>query len=148
GTFVELSRADCGFEYRTSIFNTTERDRYIVLEVSYRLQKDATPVLKYPDVQRVFEGKPGIPSLTEVREAVRRIRAAKGMLIVEGDPDCRSAGSFFKNPLISEVEYGRLQGSGSEPVPRYPASHGLVKTSAAWLIERSGFRKGFSMGPA
>ena len=70
------------------------------------------------------------------------------MLLSAGDPDCRSAGSFFKNPIISEADYARLQNSISEAVPRYPAPNGGVKTAAAWLIERAGFSKGFSMGRA
>jgi UDP-N-acetylmuramate dehydrogenase len=70
------------------------------------------------------------------------------MLIVEGDPDCRSAGSFFKNPILSETEYAHLQSNATEPVPRYAAGSGMVKTSAAWLIERAGFAKGFAAGAA
>jgi hypothetical protein len=78
---------------------------------------------------------------------VRRIRKAKGMLLVEGDPDCRSAGSFFKNPVIGEEEAARVaEISGQEP-PRYPV-YGKVKVPAAWLIERAGFSKGFALGNA
>lgn len=145
---VELSKEDCGFRYRTSIFNTTHRDRYIVLSVTYALRKGAAPHVEYPDLVRRFEGKPSPPQLGEVRESVREIRASKGMLIIEDDPDCRSAGSFFKNPVLTEIEYARLQASASEDVPRYSAGTGKVKTSAAWLIERAGFRKGFTIGAA
>ena len=144
---VELSKQDCGFAYRSSIFNTTQKDRYIVLSITYRLQEHATPRVQYPDLVRRFEGRDVPPTLVEARTAVREIRAGKGMLIVEGDPDCRSAGSFFKNPILSESEYERLQTQAREPVPRYPAGTGTVKTSAAWLIERAGFRKGFTIGP-
>ena len=145
---VELSKEDCGFRYRSSIFNTTHRDRYIVLSVTYALRKGAAPHVEYPDLLRRFEGKPNPPSLAEVRRAVREIRASKGMLIIEDDPDCRSAGSFFKNPILTETEYARLQVNASEPVPRYSAGTGKVKTSAAWLIERAGFSKGFAIGAA
>ena len=145
---VDLSREDCGFAYRSSIFNTTQKDRYIVLSITYRLQEHASPQVKYPDLVRRFEGKAAPPTLMEVREAVREIRASKGMLIVEGDPDCRSAGSFFKNPILPETDYVRLQSRAQETVPRYPAGTGMVKTSAAWLIERAGFKKGFAVGPA
>jgi len=148
GQPVELTRAQCGFEYRTSIFNSSQRDRYIILSVTYEFRKDAPPQVKYPDVLRHFEGRSEPPSLTEVRRVVREIRASKGMLIVEGDPDCRSAGSFFKNPILTEGEYARLQNGVQEAVPRYPATAGNVKTSAAWLIERAGFKKGFAIGPA
>lgn len=145
---VELSRQECGFSYRSSIFNTTHRDRYIVLSITYQLRPGAAPEVKYPDLLRRFEGRDMPPTLQEVREAVREIRASKGMLIVEGDPDCRSAGSFFKNPVLPEAEYARLQSSTPAPVPRYPAGTGKVKTSAAWLIEQAGFKKGFTMGAA
>ena len=145
---VELTREQCGFAYRTSTFNTSKRERYIVLAISYALRRGAAPHIKYPDLLQRFEGSVTPPTLAEVRRAVLEIRAGKGMLIVEGDPDCRSAGSFFKNPILTEAEYGRLQGGVAEPVPRYPAGNGSVKTSAAWLIERSGFRKGFAIGPA
>jgi len=145
---VELSRQDCDFAYRSSIFNTVEKNRYIVLSITYELLEHAAPHVKYPDLLRRFEGESEAPTLMEVREAVREIRASKGMLIIEGDPDCRSAGSFFKNPILSEAEYARLESSAQEAVPRYPAGTGKVKTSAAWLIDRAGFKKGFGLGRA
>jgi UDP-N-acetylmuramate dehydrogenase len=147
GAVLDLSRSQCGFEYRTSIFNTSQRERFIVLAVTYALHKDAPAQVKYPDLLKRFEGQ-GPPSLAQVRRAVREIRAGKGMLIVEGDPDCRSAGSFFKNPIVTEAEYLRIQNDVRENVPRYSAGTGKVKMSAAWLIERAGFRKGFAIGPA
>jgi UDP-N-acetylmuramate dehydrogenase len=148
GRNVVLTKEECGFGYRTSIFNTSHRDRYIVTEITYLLRTGATPQLQYSDLVRHFESHEGPPSIAGVREAVRQIRARKGMLIVEGDPDCRSAGSFFKNPIISEREYTRLAQLATESPPRYPASAGTLKTSAAWLIERAGFCKGFALGPA
>ena len=144
---VELSRSDCKFTYRTSLFNTVAKDRYVVLNVSYSFSKHGAPTIRYPEVQKEFEGRPE-PALMDVRNAVRRIRARKAMLLVEGDPDCRSAGSFFKNPIISEAEFASLENVlPNERVPRYPAAKGKVKTAAAWLIERAGFSKGYSLGP-
>ena len=70
------------------------------------------------------------------------------MLLVDGDPDCRSAGSFFKNPIITEEQFVELQSRAGSGTPRYPASPGKVKTAAAWLIEHAGFSKGYSLGPA
>jgi UDP-N-acetylmuramate dehydrogenase len=145
---VELIHAQCGFAYRTSIFNTTERDRYIVLQVTYSLRKNGVPLVKYPDLQRSLGESTRPPTLAEVRNAVREIRASKGMLIVDGDPDCRSAGSFFKNPILTEAEYVQIQTATGSEVPKYPAPNGRVKTSAAWLIERAGFAKGFALGRA
>lgn len=147
GFVVELPREACGLTYRTSLFNTTAKDRYVVLQVTYSLTKHGPPAIRYPDVQREFEGKASLPLLAEVRAAVRRIRARKAMLLVEGDPDCRSAGSFFKNPIISERQFAELQSLAGTDVPRYPAASGNVKTAAAWLIEKAGFAKGHSIGP-
>jgi UDP-N-acetylmuramate dehydrogenase len=144
---VELSREDCRFSYRTSIFNTEASNRYIVLQVTYSLNKDAPPTIRYPDVRRLFDGKANPPSLEAVREAVRRIRASKAMLLVDGDPDCRSAGSFFKNPIVTEAEFAALQARTTATVPQYPARAGLIKIAAAWLIEQAGFTKGYSLGP-
>jgi UDP-N-acetylmuramate dehydrogenase len=145
GKVLELSKEQCGFSYRSSIFNTSQRDRYLVLAITYGLQKNGHPLVKYPDLLRRFESH-AEPTLAEVRTAVREIRAGKGMLIVDGDPDCRSAGSFFKNPLLTEKDYASIQGRADAAVPRYPADAKTVKTSAAWLIEKSGFTRGFRMG--
>jgi UDP-N-acetylmuramate dehydrogenase len=146
-----LPKATCGFRYRTSIFNTTERGRYIILRVSYRLTRDGVPSLKYADLQRHFAGSPGRPSLGEVRQAIRTIRQSKGMLIVPGDADCRSAGSFFKNPVLKEEQFSALTRraeSNGLRIPSYPALDAQHKVSAAWLVEHSGFSKGFTLGAA
>jgi UDP-N-acetylmuramate dehydrogenase len=146
---VTLSNEDCGFSYRSSLFNTVAKERYIVLRVSYSLKNGGAPAIRYPDVRRAFEGRAGEPTLADVREAVRKIRAGKAMLLVEGDPDCRSAGSFFKNPILSEDAFAALQAAiPNEQVPRYPAGPGRVKTAAAWLIEHAGFSRGYALGPA
>ena len=147
---VTLSNKDCGFAYRTSIFNTIERGRYIILRVSYRLKQDGAPSLKYADLQKHFSTWTTPPSLSDVREAVRHIRRSKGMLIVAGDDDCRSAGSFFKNPVLSEPQFQdlrrRAESQGLE-IPSYPALAAQRKVSAAWLVEHSGFSKGYTLGP-
>jgi UDP-N-acetylmuramate dehydrogenase len=149
GEVVELSQESCGFTYRTSIFNTTAKDRYVVLKVLYTLKKDGLASVRYPDVQREFQAKASSPTVAEVRAAVRRIRAGKAMLLVEGDPDCRSAGSFFKNPILNEKDFSALEALfPGERVPRYSVTPGKTKTAAAWLIERAGFSRGYSIGPA
>jgi UDP-N-acetylmuramate dehydrogenase len=145
---ISLSREECRFEYRSSLFNTVARDRYIVLQVTYSLDTNGSPAIRYPDVQREFEDGSLPLTLANVRTVVRRIRARKAMLITEGDPDCRSAGSFFKNPIVTEEEFTRLQSSAGSGLPRYPATAGHVKTSAAWLIEHAGFSRGYSIGSA
>ena len=147
---VVLPEQACGFRYRISIFNTTERGRYIILRVTYRLTQGGTPSLKYADLQKHFAAPGSSPSLAQVRAAVRQIRQSKGMLIVPGDADSRS-GSFFKNPVLSEAEFHDLASRAelrSLKIPSYPALDAQRKVSAAWLVEHSGFAKGFTLGAA
>jgi UDP-N-acetylmuramate dehydrogenase len=149
GEEQEFERADCGFAYRTSIFNTTERGRYVILRVTYALVHDGEPRVAYGDLQRHFAGRSRKPTLAEVREAVRQIRASKAMLITLGDEDSRSAGSFFKNPVLSAEEFDALKqraAARTVEVPSYPALEAQRKVSAAWLVEQSGFPKGYGNG--
>ena len=147
GEMVELSNAECGFTYRKSIFNSTERGRYVVLSVTYRLEPGGSPKVAYKDLREHFDN--GEPGLTEVRDAVLRIRRAKSMVIDEDDPNSRSAGSFFKNPIVGEEKFGEVSSKASvHSVPGFPAGDGNVKIPAAWLIERAGFHKGFRLGNA
>jgi UDP-N-acetylmuramate dehydrogenase len=147
----EMPAAECGFAYRSSIFNSTARGRYLVVRVDYRLRPNGEANLRYADLQRAFPAG-AKPSLAEVAAAVREIRQAKGMLLVDGDPDCRSAGSFFKNPIISREEFSalnaRLGFTAGNPLPHYPGGEGLIKLPAAWLIEQAGFAKGYYLGRA
>lgn len=147
----ELAAAECGFGYRSSIFNSSQRGRYVILRVTYALQPDGKPGLRYTDLQKHFAGRAGTPSLADVREAVRTIRATKGMLLTPGDPDSHSAGSFFKNPVVSASEYENLLDRATERklhVPSYPALAQQHKISAAWLVENTGFKKGYVNGKA
>jgi UDP-N-acetylmuramate dehydrogenase len=147
----ELCNEACGFSYRSSIFNTTERGRFIILRVTFALTPGCAPYLEYADLRRHFEGRETAPNLAETREAVRHIRAMKGMLIVEGDPDCRSAGSFFKNPVLSTEQHEDLQRRAEAKkltIPSYPALDRSRKVSAAWLVEHSGFSRGYGIGHA
>ena len=154
--FVEFPAVECGFTYRRSRFNSTHQGRYIVTHVDYRLALGGEPTLRYADLHRAIEssaeqGKQ--PSLSSVAAVVRQVRQAKGMLLVDGTLDCRSAGSFFKNPVVSETQVRAIaQSSGKEP-PRFPAGSGeegvaRVKVPAAWLIEQAGFAKGYTLGRA
>jgi UDP-N-acetylmuramate dehydrogenase len=146
--FAEFSAEECGFSYRRSRFNSTDRRRYIVTRVDYRLTVCGAPTLRYADLLRYFEQTGCEPGLAEVAALVRRVRESKGMLLVEGDADCRSAGSFFKNPVVSEEQVARITAaSGTEP-PRFPAGPGQVKVPAAWLIEQAGFSRGYALGRA
>lgn len=143
---IEMTKEGCRFSYRASIFNTTERDRYIVLAVTYKLQPNGKPTLQYADLQKHFAARPQPPTLQEVREAVLTIRKSKGMVIMPNDPDCQSAGSFFKNPIVPAEKLAQIEAAASAPVPHFPAAKEQVKIPAAWLIEKAGFHKGYKCG--
>jgi UDP-N-acetylmuramate dehydrogenase len=150
GQVHELSNQDCGFSYRTSIFNSTEQGRYIILQVNYSLKHGAEAYVAYADLKKYFAGWSEKPTLANVRDAVRKIRAGKGMLITAGDDDCRSAGSFFKNPILSADQYQALTARAAAKnlqIPSYPALDARKKVSAAWLVEHSGFSRGYGNGP-
>jgi UDP-N-acetylmuramate dehydrogenase len=136
---VSLENAACSFEYRKSIFNTAARGRYIVLGVGYRLRRNGQPLVTYPDLVRAF-GSGAAPTLARVREAVLHIRRSKAMVVDPADPDSRSAGSFFKNPILTDTAFERLRELAPE-TPHFPTGGG-VKVPAAWLIEQGGFGKG------
>lgn len=154
--FVELSAAECDFSYRRSRFNSTDRGRFIVTRVEYRLNPIGEPALHYPDLVREFESTLPAgtqPSLADTAAAVRRVRRSKGMLIVDNDPESRSAGSFFKNPIIMEKHFQQIAAQSPTPPPKFPSDRGpdgapRVKISAAWLIEQSGFSKSYALGQA
>lgn len=144
----------CAFGYRTSAFKTTLRERYIVRSVTFSLEIGGAPTLRYPELQAHVLARRGSlePTLRATRDSVLTIRSKKSMVLRPGDPNRRSAGSFFTNPIVepdladhvSSVAASRALG---DP-PRYPADGDRVKLSAAWLIERSGFEKGFRFGKA
>src|SRR5581483_2995094 len=150
GEFVELDREACKFRYRKSLFNKDQPGRYIVTRVDFRLHPSGKPQVTYGDVKRYFAESSEVIDLLQVASAVRQIRRGKGMLLVENDPDCRSAGSFFKNPVVAAARVAEIAAAGTckEPMPQWPAGDALVKLSAAWLIERAGFGKGFVDGAA
>jgi UDP-N-acetylmuramate dehydrogenase len=150
GKAVIFSREECAFSYRRSRFNGQDAGKYILTSVSYKLRSDGAPALKYPELRRSLPDA-SEPSLAQVRETVKKIRRSKGMLLVAGDPDCHSAGSFFKNPIVDLATADRvaaIPGNDTANMPRYPESQGRVKLSAAWLIEQAGIAKGFTLGRA
>ena len=146
----ELPPAACGFAYRSSRFKRTP-GRWVVLEVAFDLPRaDRSRPVRYAELARalgIAEG--GTAPLADVREAVLALRRAKGMVIDPDDPDSVSAGSFFTNPVLAGGAFSALEerararlGDGAR-VPRFPQGDGTVKTSAAWLIERAGFARGY-----
>ena len=143
-----LDAQDCAFAYRDSAFKRELRDRYVVLEVTYRLVPGGAPTLHYAELQRHFatQGR-SAPSPAEVRAAVLAVRRAKSMLEDPTDPNGRSCGSFFVNPIVSPDALATIEARASTEVPRYELPGGRAKVPAAWLIERAGFPKGISDGP-
>ena len=137
-----FANADCGFGYRTSRFKGGSR--YVILEVAFQLrQGDLSAPIGYAELARRLDVPlGGRAKAGEVREAVLGLRRGKGMVLDAGDRDTWSAGSFFTNPILPAAEAALL------PVdaPRWPQLDGQVKSSAAWLIERSGFSKGYGNG--
>ena len=150
GEFINLLQWQFGFGYRTSLLNTSQRNRYIVTEVTFALTPGGAANLSYADLKRAFpEGSS--PSLLQVAEATRTIRRGKGMVVDAADPDSRSAGSFFRNPIVASTSLASIaavEGVGSEAVPHWPAGEGRIKLPAAWLLERAGFVRGYAMGAA
>jgi UDP-N-acetylmuramate dehydrogenase len=147
---VRLSRSDCGFAYRMSRFKQHDTGRFVVCEVVFRLRSGPPSAITYPDVID-YLSRQGIesPGVGDVRDAVLAIRRRKGMVIDTTDPDTRSVGSFFMNPVVDRATFERLAGSwstGADPsgprVPHFAMENGEVKIPAAWLIERSGFGRG------
>jgi UDP-N-acetylmuramate dehydrogenase len=142
---VTLDHSECGFAYRTSVFNTIERERYIVLSVTIALTPNGEPRVVYRDLVEHFDGR--TPTLGEVRDTVLKIRRSKSMVIDRLDPNSKSAGSFFKNPVVVQSKLDAIQGSNGS-VPFFDAMPGMVKIPAAWLIEQAGFTKGSVWGRA
>jgi UDP-N-acetylmuramate dehydrogenase len=152
-TWADLDNAGCGFSYRHSRFNQgPDRDRFIVSRVTYQLALNAPAAVMYADLKQHFKNQQiAQPCLQQVREAVLSIRLGKGMVVTADNPERRSAGSFFKNPVVPASHLPRVAAAANVPlsdVPRYPAGGEAVKLPAAWLLERAGFVKGYRMGAA
>jgi UDP-N-acetylmuramate dehydrogenase len=166
-TVVTLANADCGFGYRTSAFKRSAQrargaaadpaaatGRFVVLGVTFRLVRDplSAPVA-YRELARVLgTGEGGRVPLAEARSAVLALRRGKGMVLDPGDPDTRSAGSFFTNPVLDQRQFGEVRRRAAArsgmpaadvSVPHFPAGEGQVKVPAAWLIEQAGFTRGY-----
>jgi UDP-N-acetylmuramate dehydrogenase len=151
-----LSTGECGFGYRSSRFKHEDRGRFVVLGVRFRLRPGAPAAPAYPELIADLQarGTAWPPGVAPVRESVLAIRRRKSMVLDAADPNARSVGSFFLNPIVSaevvDAVRQRLRGAGHEKaaaqLPAYPASEGRFKLSAAWLIERAGFVKGHRRG--
>jgi UDP-N-acetylmuramate dehydrogenase len=141
-----IGGAECGFAYRTSRFKREDAGRFVICEVRFGL-RPGSPTVTYPDVVNACAGRaPESVTLDDVREAVLAIRRRKGMVIDESDPDTRSVGSFFMNPVVTADVRQQLADASRTAVPGFPVPDGRVKIPAAWLIERAGFARGHMRG--
>jgi UDP-N-acetylmuramate dehydrogenase len=156
GETVTLANEDCAFSYRHSRFKS-DPERYVVLRVRFRLEdaEGLSAPLRYAETARALGVEAGdrVP-LASARDTVLKLRAGKGMVLDPEDHDTWSAGSFFTNPILTDTDFATFRarvrerlGDGVEP-PAYPAGEGRTKTSAAWLIDKAGFTKGYGDGPA
>ncbi len=149
GQACTVPREACGFSYRDSLFKGTWKGRYLVTAVEFLLLTGRQASLRYGDLTRFFGLGPGEPPppLDRVRQGVLEVRRSKSMVRDPGNPNSRSAGSFFTNPLVPRARALELQAAWPE-MPAHRAGSGLARLSAAWLIERAGFPKGYSRGRA
>lgn len=146
GPVITLTNRECRFGYRSSLFKNYERERYVVLNVTFRLKVGGAASVRYPELRRYLEERgESDQDLRTVRDAVIAIRKRKGMVLDSSDADTRSDGSFFMNPVISDSDFAAFRQKAGD-APTFPANDGTVKLSAAWLIEHSGFTKGFVHG--
>jgi UDP-N-acetylmuramate dehydrogenase len=151
GVVETLAPAACDFGYRTSKFKGSER--WIILDVSFRLPRSATSMpIRYAELARALGIAEGARApLADVRRTVIELRRGKGMVLDPADPESRSAGSFFTNPIVDAAKLAELHarlagGDGGATPPSWPLPGGATKLSAAWLIERAGFSKGYTVG--
>jgi UDP-N-acetylmuramate dehydrogenase len=147
GRVVTLTNWECGFGYRQSNFKSSAKDRYIVAGVTFRLTPGGAASIRYPELQAYLdEHEIDVSDLRGVRNAVIAIRKRKGMVLDPADPDTRSDGSFFMNPVVTQSALDEvLLRAGTKNVPHFPSGD-QIKLSAAWLIEHAGFHKGFVHG--
>jgi UDP-N-acetylmuramate dehydrogenase len=149
---ITLAAADCGFAYRDSLFRSRAPGRHVVLAVTYRLAPGGAPTVRYRELHAHL-GARGIasPTLADVRESVLAIRRSKSMVIDAADPadpNRRSCGSFFVNPVVAVADVPGIEAAAPGHVmPRWPQPDGRVKIPAAWLIEQAGFKRGWTEGP-
>ncbi len=150
---MEISASECRFGYRMSRFKSDDRDRFVITRVTYRLRASGEPLIRYAELERYLAEQGATnASLSDVRRAVLAIRGRKAMVIDARDPDSRSVGSFFVNPVVTRDEFedvkkrASLYTEAGEQVPSFAARDGHVKLSAAWLIERAGITRGYVRG--
>ena len=152
GSIVELAPAECAFGYRDSAFRRVP-DRHVVLDVTFGLRPGGAPTLRYRELAEALSADTP-PTLASTRQTVLALRRRKSMVLDAADPNRRSVGSFFTNPVVAADVAERLAAraaadrivSAAADVPRWPAGPGRVKLSAGWLIEHAGIARGERSG--
>lgn len=139
---VDLAPADCAFGYRDSSLKR-DPDRHVVLAVTFALAPGGAPAVKYAELERALVDRPR--DLQTVRDTVIALRRTKSMVLDPSDPNRRSAGSFFTNPIVDRATADALHATHST-MPRWAQPDGRVKLAAGWLIEQSGITKGLRLG--
>jgi len=139
GAYKTFSNSECEFSYRSSVFKKNP-GRYVIIDVTFQLRNGE---MSLPITYKELASYLGVDLearalVSDVRKAVLALRAAKGMLLDEKDHDTWSAGSFFVNPIVSKEIAATLPADA----PRWPQADGRIKTSAAWLMENAGMKKG------
>lgn len=155
---VTFKNAECNFGYRQSRFKNEDKERFIITEVQFLFNKQNQPLIRYPELQKFIDSKKYMKSeyslkdkLTQIRNAVLELRKGKSMLIDLNDPNSRSCGSFFMNPVLNEEDFKKFMerveynNNNKEQIPVFRSGENY-KISAAWLIENTGFQKGYKKG--
>ncbi len=153
---IIFTSKECGFAYRNSRFKSADKDKYIITEVKFRLMKNGEPVIKYPELEKYLASHinlntlKGIDKILAIRDAVIRIRINKSMIYDENDPDSHSCGSFFTNPVVNQSVFNEFMSKCAQNhlKPAYFKDGENFKISAAWLIENSGLKKGYTVNGA
>jgi len=140
-----LTAKACAFSYRNSLFKGRAAGRYAVLALRLKLRIGGAATIRYPDLQQRLTAEAG---LAQVRQTVLAVRREKSMVLDPADPNARSCGSFFTNPILGEAAYRTFAERAPADHPRFQAERGRMKLSAAWLMERAGFGKGYGRGAA
>lgn len=138
----QIAAEQCHFVYRGSIFKSEEKDRFIVLAVTYRLLRNTEPTVRYGELKQVLGERHEPASLQEVFRTVLELRKQKSMVLDPGDENARSCGSFFVNAQVKAETIAHIAQVAGEAPPQFPGEDGLIKVPSAWLIERAGLAKG------
>jgi len=149
GEEFRFTNEQCRFSYRDSFFKRQPAGRFLITSVDFQLKPGGEPTIRYEDLKKRCADS-NIHTLDQVRHLVLDIRRSKSMVYDKKDPNHRSAGSFFTNPIVSSEVADRIEENLPQGTrfPRFPVGEGREKLSAAWLIDNSGLKKGFRLSGA